>query len=106
LQLRKMVEELLGERMAHDAATALANKLTTGTWTHDYGITSEEAKQLGLPISTDMPQEVYDFMALFRQLTRVRSAVEYVPSPYRVRGRPVRGASIPRVAGQKCRADS
>jgi hypothetical protein len=83
LQLRKMVEELLGERMAHDAATALANKLTTGTWTHDYGITSEEAKQLGLPISTDMPQEVYDFMALFPQPTRVRSAVEYVPSPYR-----------------------
>jgi len=68
---------------ANDAATALADKLTTGTWTHDYGISSEEAKQLGLPVSTDMPQEVYDFMALFAQPTRTRSAVEYVPVPYR-----------------------
>ena len=83
LQLRKTVQELLGERMAHDAATALADKLTTGTWTHDYGISCEEAKQLGLPVSTDMPQEVYDFMALFAQPTRTRAAVEYVPVPYR-----------------------
>jgi len=74
---------LAGERMAHDDATALADKLTAGTWTHDYGISSEEAKQLGLPVSTDMPQEVYDFMALFAQPTRTRSAVEYVPVPYR-----------------------
>jgi hypothetical protein len=29
-----------------------------------------------------MPQEVYDFMALFAQPTRTRSAVEYVPVPY------------------------
>jgi len=83
LQLRKTVQELLAERMAPDAATALADKLTTGTWTHDYGIGSEEAKQLGLPISTDMPEDVYDFMALFPQPTRMRSAVEYIPLPYR-----------------------
>ena len=83
LQLRKTVQELLGERMAHDAATALADKLTTGTWTHDYGISSEEAKQLGLPVSTDMPQQVYDFMALFPQPTRMRPSVEYIPLPYR-----------------------
>ena len=83
LQLRKTVQELLGERMAHDTAAALATKLTTGTWTHDYGISSEEAKQLGLPISTDMPEDVYDFMALFPQPTRVRPAVEYIPVPYR-----------------------
>lgn len=83
LQLRKTVQELLGERMAHDAATALADKLTTGTWTHDYGIGFEEAKQLGLPVSTDMPEEVYDFMALFPQPTRMRPSVEYIPVPYR-----------------------
>jgi ClpP class serine protease len=83
VQLHKMVQELLGERMARDAATTLAGKLTTGTWTHDYGIFSEEAKELGLPVSTDMPEDVYDFMALFPQPTRLRSAVEYVPMPYR-----------------------
>src|SRR6266850_2554356 len=83
LQLRKTVQELLGERMAQDTATALADKLTTGTWTHDYGIGAEEAKQLGLPVSTDMPDDVYDLMALFPQPTRMRSAVEYIPMPYR-----------------------
>lgn len=83
LQLHNMVQELLGERMAPEAATALADKLTTGTWTHDYGIGSEEAKQLGLPVSTDMPDEIYDLMALFPQPTRMRSAVEYIPMPYR-----------------------
>jgi ClpP class serine protease len=83
LQLRKTVQELLGERMAHDAATALADKLTTGTWTHDYGISHEEAKQLGLPVSTDMPEDVYDLMALFPQPTRMRPSVEYIPVPYR-----------------------
>jgi ClpP class serine protease len=83
LQLHKMVQELLGERMAPEAATALADKLTTGTWTHDYGIGSEEAKQLGLPVSTEMPEDVYDLMALFPQPTRMRSAVEYIPMPYR-----------------------
>ena len=83
LQLHKMVQDLLGERMAHEAATALADKLTTGTWTHDYGIGSEEAKQLGLPVSTDMPEEIYDLMALYPQPTRMRSAVEYIPMPYR-----------------------
>ena len=83
LQLHQMVQDLLGERMAQDTATALADKLTTGTWTHDYGISAEEAKQLGLPISTEMPEEVYDFMALFPQPTRTRPAVEYLPVPYR-----------------------
>jgi len=83
LQLRRTVQELLSERMAQDVATALADKLTTGTWTHDYGISAEEAKSLGLPVSTEMPEEVYDFMALFPQPTRTRPAVEYVPLPYR-----------------------
>jgi Serine dehydrogenase proteinase len=34
-------------------------------------------------VSTDMPEEVYDFMALFPQPTRTRPAVEYIPVPYR-----------------------
>jgi len=83
IQVRRTVQELLGERMAPEAATAMADKLTTGTWTHDYGIVSEEAKALGLAISTDMPEHVYQFMHLFPQPTRVRPSVEYLPIPYR-----------------------
>jgi ClpP class serine protease len=84
-QVRRTVQDLLSERMTPEQAAALAEKLATGTWTHDYPIMAEEAKDLGLPISTDVPQEVYDFMSLFPQPTRTRHAVEYVPVPYRGR---------------------
>jgi ClpP class serine protease len=82
-QVRRTVQDLLSERMSQEQAAALADKLSTGTWTHDYPITAEEGKSLGLPISTEMPEEVYQFMALFQQPTRTRPSVEYVPVPYR-----------------------
>jgi ClpP class serine protease len=82
-QLRRTVQDLLAERMSQEQAAALAEKLATGTWTHDYPITAEEGKSLGLPISTEVPEEVYQFMALFQQPTRTRPSVEYIPVPYR-----------------------
>ena len=82
-QVKRIVQDLLSERMSQEQAGALAEKLSTGTWTHDYPITAEEGKSLGLPISTEMPEEVYQFMALFQQPTRTRPSVEYVPVPYR-----------------------
>jgi ClpP class serine protease len=84
-QVRRTVQELLSERMTQEQAAALADKLATGTWTHDYPISMEEAKSLGLPVSSEMPEEVYQFMALFPQPTRTRPSVEYVPLPYRGR---------------------
>lgn len=88
-QVRRTVQDLLANRMAPEQAEALADKLATGTWTHDYPIMAEEAKTLGLPVSTDMPEEVYRFMSLFPQPTRTRPTVEYIPLPYR--GRSGRG---------------
>lgn len=84
-QVRATVLELLAERMHGEQAEALADKLATGTWTHDYPITAEEAKALGLPVSTEMPAEIYQFMQLFPQPTRTRPSVEYIPLPYRGR---------------------
>jgi hypothetical protein len=46
-------------------------------------ITAEEGKSPGLSISTEMPEEVYQFMALFQQPTRTRPSVEYIPVTYR-----------------------
>jgi ClpP class serine protease len=89
-QVRRTVQDLLAGRMGSEQATALAEKMSTGTWTHDYSITPEEAKTLGLPVSTDMPEEVYQFMSLFPQPTRTRPAVEYIPLPYRGRSGPGR----------------
>ena len=53
--------------MSDDKAEQLAETLATGKWTHDYPLTYEELQDLGLPVSTDMPQEVYRFMELFPQ---------------------------------------
>lgn len=86
-QTRVMTRTLLADRMPADQAESLAATLTSGTWTHDYAITAEEAKALGLPVSTSMPDEIYRFMRLFPQPTRARSSVEYVPLPNHGAGR-------------------
>ena len=70
------------EKMPDDQAEALANQLSSGQWTHDYPITVDEARQLGLPISTEMPMEVYNLMNLYPQAPQRRPSVEYIPTPY------------------------
>ena len=82
-QVYALVRDLLTERMPLEAAEALADKLTTGTWTHDYPTTAREAKTLGLPVRTDMPAEIYQFMEFLPQQTRTLPSVEYVPHPER-----------------------
>ena len=81
-QVEATVQELLSARMSVEQAKALAHQLASGTWTHDYPITAARAAELGLPVSTAIPTEVYEFMQLFPQPTRTRSSVEYVPAPY------------------------
>ena len=85
VQVQIMARDLLMEHMTEEKASDIAVKLSTGTWTHDYAITAEEAKALGLPVTTEMPAEVYQLMQLFPQPTRTRPSVEYVPVPYRRR---------------------
>jgi ClpP class serine protease len=80
-QLRGAARDLLGKHMAAEAAETLAAKLATGTWTHDYPISAEEAKQLGLPVTTDMPQEALELMTLYPQPVHTQRGVEYLPEP-------------------------
>jgi len=82
-QVERAVRGLLAGRMTPEQAAAVAAKLATGTWTHDYAITPDEARSLGLAVSTDMPEEVYEFMRLFPQPTRSHPSVEYIPLPHR-----------------------
>ncbi len=81
-QVQRTITRILSDRMPAERAQALAETLSSGTWTHDYPITVDEAKELGLPVSTDMPQEVYEIMSLFPQAGMRRPSVEYIPSPY------------------------
>lgn len=83
-QIRAEVCELLTtkSKMADDSAAVLADKLSQGTWTHDHPIGCQEAQQLGLPVTTAMPKEIYELMGLYRQPLRRQPAVQYVPVPY------------------------
>ncbi|MCI0483783.1 MAG: ATP-dependent Clp protease proteolytic subunit [candidate division NC10 bacterium] len=93
-QVRQCVTWILEERVGRDRAAALAETLSQGTWTHDYPITFEEAKEMGLAVSPAMPDEIHEFMSLFPQPARQRPSVEYVPLPYRTRpGAPSRGTT-------------
>ncbi|NIT35051.1 MAG: hypothetical protein GTN49_00895 [candidate division Zixibacteria bacterium] len=82
-QLRERVKNILARHMEIHAADELAVKLTKGTWTHDYAITFEQAKELGFTVSEEMPAEIYQFMSYFPQPKRSEPTVQYVPVPYR-----------------------
>jgi ClpP class serine protease len=80
--VKQSVRELLERRMSPEQADAAAEKLSTGTWTHDYPIWARTAKDLGLPVSTDMPNDVLELMTLFPQPVRAHAGgVEYLPIP-------------------------
>jgi ClpP class serine protease len=79
-QIHETVRRIIGDRMSDQEAETLAGQLSGGRWTHDYPITTEEARELGLPVSTDVPEEVYKLMSLYPQPTRRRPTVSYMPS--------------------------
>jgi ClpP class serine protease len=81
-QVKNAVRELLDRHLPAEQAETLADKLSTGTWTHDYPISPEEAKKLGLSVSTEMPDEVLKLMTLYPQPVRSQAGgVEYLPVP-------------------------
>lgn len=83
-QLKHAARDLLLRRLPPDQAEALAEKIASGIWTHDFPIWAHEAKELGLPVSTDMPDEVMELMTLYPQPVRAQGGgVEYLPVPHR-----------------------
>ena len=81
-QVHALMKHILLEKFDDEHADELARILTEGRWTHDYPITVDEARNFKLPISTDMPMEVYALMDLYPQPAQRRPSVEYVPLPY------------------------
>ncbi len=81
-QVKALLTHILLEKFDQTHAEDLATILSEGRWTHDYPITVEELRNFGLPISTEMPAEVYALMDLFPQPAQRRPSVEYVPIPY------------------------
>jgi ClpP class serine protease len=81
-QVKKTARELLERQLPTEQAERLAEKLSTGTWTHDYPILPREAQEFGLKVSTDMPEDVLQLMSLYPQPVRQQpGGVEYLPQP-------------------------
>ena len=81
VQLRESARELLTRSQTADKAKELADLLATGTWTHDFPITFDVAKQLGLKVSSEMPDDILQLMSLYPQPMRRQPSVEYIPAP-------------------------
>lgn len=83
-QVNDLVQNILtGNGMDKRKAAALAETLTGGKWTHDYPISFEQAKELGMPVTSDLPEEVTELMELYPQGSGRRPSVQYIPVPYR-----------------------
>ncbi len=80
-EMQELIIELLEDKVGREKAEELARLLTEGRWTHDYPITFEKAKELGLPVKDEVPQEVYELMRLYPQTLQPRPGVEYLPHP-------------------------
>lgn len=79
-QLKDAAKYLLGRTMSEDKAESLAALLAGGErWTHDFPITAEIAKDLGLKVSTAMPRDIMQLMSLYPQPKRGPASVEYLP---------------------------
>jgi ClpP class serine protease len=81
-QMEHEVSELLADKYSAEKAAELSKLLTSGTWTHDYPITFDRARELGLPVRNDMPENVLHLMQLYPQPTRRQPSVEYLPVRY------------------------
>ncbi len=80
-QIRSQVNSFVEGKYSTEKAEELARILMEGRWTHDYPITYEEAKNLGLHVVKDIPSESYQLMSLYPQPVRHQPSVEYIPAP-------------------------
>ncbi len=80
-QVKITVQKLLAKHMDDEKAETTADKLTQGTWTHDYPIDVDQIAEMGINVNTDMPGEIYSLMSMFPQPRTSRPSVEYSPGP-------------------------
>lgn len=79
-----LVDLLTKNGMDKEKAQKIAEELATGKYTHDYPLTVEHLKNLGLPVNTNVPEEVYELMELYEQpMGSQPPSVQYIPVPYK-----------------------
>lgn len=85
-QVYELAVEILSDKekdgiLSKEKIEEIAKELTSGKWTHDYPLTCERIKNLGLNVTFDMPEDVYALMSLYPQAGTGRPSVQYVPLP-------------------------
>ncbi|MCE9523258.1 MAG: hypothetical protein K8S25_12605, partial [Alphaproteobacteria bacterium] len=58
--------DLLQDTYSHDGSCAIADEMISGKWTHGFPITANVAQELGLNVSTNLPDVFYDLVRCFR----------------------------------------
>lgn len=84
-QMKEYLTNLLTSKgMDKSKAEKIAEELAVGKFTHDYPLTADYLKELGLPVKTEVPEEVYALMELYEQPVGSQPpSVQYIPVPYR-----------------------
>ncbi|MBA2854013.1 ClpP class serine protease [Methanococcus maripaludis] len=83
VQVKEFVYDILKDKMGEEKANYLSETLSTGKWTHDYPLTINKLKDLGIEVNTNLPNIVYELFDLYRQPVNQRPSVQYVPVPYK-----------------------
>lgn len=81
-QIEDLIAKLTADKLGEEKAKRLAETLAGGVWTHDYPITVEKLRELGLPVTIGVPPEVYELMELYPQPSQARPTVEFIPTPH------------------------
>lgn len=81
-QVRDFICYLLSDKMEGARARELAELLSSGNWTHDYPINSEQLKKMGLPVTVGLADDIYSLMDLYPQPAQRRPSVQFIPLPY------------------------
>ncbi len=87
-----LMKLLTAKGMEREKAERIAEELAVGKFTHDYPLTVDYLRELGLNVKTEVPEEVYELMDLYEQpVSSQPPSVQYIPVPYR---QPSQGGSV------------
>ncbi|HOK57494.1 SDH family Clp fold serine proteinase [Methanothrix sp.] len=80
-QMKALLRRIVCSGCDEETVNRIIEEMVSGKYTHDHPFLAEDVKALlGDRVRTDVPQEVYDLMALYRMdISRRRPGVEYVP---------------------------
>jgi len=84
-QVKNTIRDIACCQYDNMKADQFAETFASGRWTHDYPISYEEAKELGLRVNDKVPENVYKLMNLYPQANTRRPSVEFIPIPYEER---------------------